>query len=208
MDTEGLDDDDSDFSEDEDSPGKSLSTQELDRNPVDRHAFLFHRNGGSSGPDLDELRPLPSQIPFLLTVFTESVHSVVQVVHIPTVQNMIRDHRNSGAPLAPADEALMFAIYYASLTSMEEDDVSLFRISTKPLNTRARTKRVMLHDEHLLTLPTGLGNQELWYKQSQPQPSVPSRRRARLSQGRLPKFTRTRARTGVAYLPLSRPSTR
>ena len=38
---------------------------------------------------------------------------------------MVRDLRRSDkADLTPANEALMFSIYYAAVTSMEEDDVS------------------------------------------------------------------------------------
>lgn len=38
---------------------------------------------------------------------------------------MARNMRgNSGARLTPSNEALMFAIYYAAVTSMEDDDVS------------------------------------------------------------------------------------
>lgn len=38
---------------------------------------------------------------------------------------MVRDSRGSQlANLSPANEALMFSIYYAAITSMEEDDVS------------------------------------------------------------------------------------
>ena len=47
------------------------------------------------------------------------------MIHIPTVAKMVRDLRgNSVANLTPANEALMFSIYYAAVTSMEEDDVS------------------------------------------------------------------------------------
>jgi hypothetical protein len=41
---------------------------------------------------------------------------------------MVRELR--GGDLTPANEALMFSIYYAAITSMEEDDVSnLFAVS-------------------------------------------------------------------------------
>ena len=119
---------DSDTSEDEDeaSPGKSPSaTQEVQRTPSERHAFLFGHNLSPSAPDLREFHPLPSQIPFLLDVFSENVNSVIRIVHIPTVTKMIRELRGSDmTSLTPANEALMFSIYYAAITSMDEDDVS------------------------------------------------------------------------------------
>jgi hypothetical protein len=125
MDTRGLAGDESDSSEDEASPGKTPSTQELERTPSERHAFLFRHNLSPSAPNLREFHPLPSQIPFLLDVFSENVNFFIQIVHIPTVTKMIRDLRGSGMTrLTPANEALMFSIYYAAVTSMEEDDVS------------------------------------------------------------------------------------
>ena len=116
---------DSDTSEDEDSPGKPPSTQELHRAPSERHGFLFGHNLNPSAPDLREFHPLPSQIPFLLDVFCESVHSIMPIVHFPTVAKIARDLRGSNmTSLTPANEALMFSIYYAAITSMEEEDVS------------------------------------------------------------------------------------
>jgi hypothetical protein len=125
MDTRGLAGDESDSSEDEASSGKTPSTQELERTPSERHAFLFRHNLSPSAPNLREFHPLPSQIPFLLDVFSENVNFFIQIVHIPTVTKMVRDLRGSGMTrLTPANEALMFSIYYAAITSMEEDDVS------------------------------------------------------------------------------------
>jgi hypothetical protein len=125
MDARDMAGDESDSSEDEESPGKSPSTQELERTPSDRHAFLFRHNLSPSAHDLREFHPLPSQIPFLLDVFSENVNFIMQVVHMPTVTKMVRDLRSSDMTrLTPANEALMFSIYYAAITSMEEDDVS------------------------------------------------------------------------------------
>lgn len=111
-------------SENEFSPGKSPSTQELDRTPSDRHAFLFRHNICSAAPDLREFHPLPSQIPYFLDVFSENVNSIIRILHVPAVAKMIRDLRgNSISSLTSSNEALMFTIYYAAITSMEEDEV-------------------------------------------------------------------------------------
>ncbi|KAK7749967.1 hypothetical protein SLS62_008076 [Diatrype stigma] len=130
MDAEGLaggDEYDSseDEDEDEDTPGKTPSTaHELDRTPAERYAFLFGHGLGTPAPDIRAFHPLPSQIPFLLDVFSENVNIVAQVVHMPTVRKMMRDLRSGDqSALTPANEALMFAIYYAAITSMEEDDI-------------------------------------------------------------------------------------
>lgn len=125
MDSRSLGVDDSDTSDDETSPRKTPSTQELERTPLERHTFLFRHKLNHATPDLREFHPLPSQIPFLLDIFSESVNSLSGIVHIPTVTKMVRDLRGSNmTSLTPANEALMFSIYYAAITSMEEDDVS------------------------------------------------------------------------------------
>ncbi len=128
MDTRGLASDESDSSDDEASSGKSPSTQEVERTPSERHAFLFGHNLSSSTHDLREFNPLPSQIPFLLDVFAENVNFITQIVHIPTVTKIVRDLRGSDVTrLTPANEALMFSIYYAAIISMEEDEVNALR---------------------------------------------------------------------------------
>ena len=125
MGTRGLAGDESDSSEDEASPGKTATTMELERTASERHAFLFRHNLNPLATDLREFHPLPSQIPFLLDVFSENVNFFIQIVHIPTVTKMVRGLRGSGMTrCTPANEALMFSIYYAAITSMEEDDVS------------------------------------------------------------------------------------
>src|SRR5271154_6076441 len=112
MDTRDLAGDESDSSEDEASPEKTSSTQELERTPSERHAFLFRHNLNPSAPDLRELHPLPSQIPFLLDVFSENVNSIARIVHVPTVAKMVRDLRGSDmTSLTPSNEAVMFSIY-------------------------------------------------------------------------------------------------
>lgn len=127
MDAEGLaGNDEYDSSDEGMSQGHTPSTQEIYRNPTDRHSFLFAGTLGSTSSNLLELHPLPSQIPFLIGTFAENVNIMAQVVHIPTVTRMIRELPGSNLKaLTPQNEALMFAIYYAAITSMEEDDVSL-----------------------------------------------------------------------------------
>ena len=122
METGGLTSGESDTSENEEFPGKTPSSQEFERTPLERPGLLFRRNLSSSHPDIREFHPLSSQIPYLLNVYNENVNQIIQIVHIPTITKMIRDVRINS--LTPPNEALMFAIYYAAVTSMEEDDVS------------------------------------------------------------------------------------
>ncbi|TGJ78409.1 hypothetical protein E0Z10_g10356 [Xylaria hypoxylon] len=140
METQYLAEADLDSSEDEDRPSSSPATHELERTASERHAFLFRHNLNPSGPDLRELHPLPSQVPFLLDVFSENINLIVQIVHMPTINKMVRRSRgSSGTPMTPSNEALMFSIYYAAITSMEDDDVvSNFGSTKTDLNLKYR----------------------------------------------------------------------
>lgn len=125
VDTRSMAEDDSDSSEGEASYGNSPSTQTTEQTPSERHAFLFGHNLNHSIHDLQDYHPLPSQIPFLIDTFSENVNWLCQVVHIPTIRKMVRDLRGRDMKhLSPANEALLFSIYFATIASMEDDDVS------------------------------------------------------------------------------------
>ncbi|KAF7943978.1 hypothetical protein EAE96_010390 [Botrytis aclada] len=125
METRGAIDADSDISSNnEDVPERTVSALEHERTPSARHGFLFKHNLNLSDSDLSRLRPLPSQIPFLLKVYCENIHVFVRIVDISAITDMIRELRgNKEKELTPANDALMFSIYYATITSMEEDEV-------------------------------------------------------------------------------------
>lgn len=115
--TQRISDEDSESSESESSPGHDAR----DKTAVDRHAFLFGYR--SFDVDLRSLHPLPSQIPFLWQVYQENVDPIVKILHIPTVSTLIRNVRLNLDNLTPATEALIFAIYYAAVSSLDEDEV-------------------------------------------------------------------------------------
>ena len=152
--------DDFDDSEEEPWPETQIPTQELDRAPFERSSFLFRHNLMPRAPDLHEFQPLPSQIPFLLDVFSENVNVFARVVHIPSISRMVRDVRGVGiARLSPSNEALLFAIYYAAIISMEEDDVSILILKIR-IFQMGRRERVLM--------PT-MGR--LWSISTRPKPS-------------------------------------
>jgi hypothetical protein len=128
MDTRGLVDDGSDSLEDEASTpsARGRSEPNLERSPSERYAFLFRHNLDASTRDLRSFHPPLSQILFLLSVFSENVNCVGQLVHVPTVTRMVHDLPGGDATrLTPANEALMFSVYYSAVIAMEEDDVSV-----------------------------------------------------------------------------------
>ncbi|KAM3550846.1 hypothetical protein MY1884_008037 [Beauveria asiatica] len=140
IETERLADVGSETSDDDVSPPATTpSTLEISRTPAQRHAFLFGNNLRPQ-PSLRDCCPLPSQVPFLIDVFARNVNIIAQVAHIPTVRNMIRAVPGGDlSALSPQHSALMFAIYYAAITSMEDAEVILNFGTTKPkLNLKFR----------------------------------------------------------------------
>ncbi|KAI0895371.1 fungal-specific transcription factor domain-containing protein [Annulohypoxylon nitens] len=117
--TEQLSDEDTEGSDDGSSPG--IFNPYPDQ--TDHHGFVLGYS--SSNVDLRKLHPLPSQIPFIWQVYQENVDPLVKILHVPTMSKVIRELRSNMNDISPGMEALMFAIYYASITSMGEDEVKI-----------------------------------------------------------------------------------
>ncbi|KAG5751975.1 hypothetical protein H9Q72_013146 [Fusarium xylarioides] len=138
MDTRRMADDD-ESSDDEDFPVSTPSTQELYREPSERHAFLFRNSQAPASPGEQDFSPLPSQIPFLLDVFDENINLIMHIVHMPSIRKMVRPSPGTTAKVSLKHQALLFSIYYAAITSMEDDDVLANFGSTKTeLNMKFR----------------------------------------------------------------------
>ncbi|KAH8682010.1 fungal-specific transcription factor domain-containing protein [Xylariales sp. PMI_506] len=121
VETQRLTDEESDESGDEDfSPDGSHDKAGND--PVYSHqSFILGYR--SADVDLRKLHPLPSQIPFIWQIYTENVDPLVKLLHVPTMNGIIRKLRADMSNMDPGLEALMFAIYFAAITSLEDDEV-------------------------------------------------------------------------------------
>ncbi len=64
--------------------GKLLASPPMGRVPF----FWGHEVGG-----VENLQPLPSQIPFIWQVFVESVDTFIKVLHVPTMSKAIRESK-------------------------------------------------------------------------------------------------------------------
>ncbi|KAK3936404.1 fungal-specific transcription factor domain-containing protein [Diplogelasinospora grovesii] len=116
--TQKYTDDESDESDAEASPE---SAQAQDKSTPDHHSFIFGYR--SADVDLRPLHPLPSQIPFIWQVYQENVDPILKILHVPSMNKMIRKLRTNMDSLTPSTEALMFSIYYAAITSLDEEEV-------------------------------------------------------------------------------------
>ncbi|CAK7210185.1 hypothetical protein SCUCBS95973_000693 [Sporothrix curviconia] len=137
--TKRISESESDLSDDDSSP------QQDDEQPEnDHHAFIFGFQ--SSMVDLRPLHPLPSQIPYIWQVYQENVDPVVKILHIPTINKLIREARTNLDNISPAAEALMFAIYYAAVNSLEDHEIQ----------TNFMTEKTVLVNKYRFALEQGL----------------------------------------------------
>lgn len=96
---------------------------------MDHQSFIHGYR--SADVDLRPLHPLPSQIPYIWQVYRENVDPILKVIHAPTVSKLIKDIRDNMDNLTPSTEALMFSIYYAAVTSLDEDEVCSRSLATR-----------------------------------------------------------------------------
>lgn len=88
----------------------------------DHQSFIMGYS--SSEVNLKSLHPLPSQIPFYWQTFLENVQPLVKIMHTPTMNKVIKEVQNNLDSLSKSTEALMFSIYFATITSMNANEVS------------------------------------------------------------------------------------
>jgi hypothetical protein len=121
--TDGGDDDDATTSSDD---------SQSEAPPAARHAFLFGHNLRGGPPPLEQFKPAPQHFPYLFQIFVDNVSMLLQVVHVPSVAGTMRRLKNGIAPdMKLSDQALMFAVFYASVMSMEEEEIVTNLGSTK-----------------------------------------------------------------------------
>ncbi|KAH9212819.1 fungal-specific transcription factor domain-containing protein [Leptodontidium sp. 2 PMI_412] len=105
--------------EDEEETGSpETSTASIDR---DHQSFVF--GYASTQISMRDLHPLPSQLPFYLQMFSERVDILVKILHMPTIEALFKEAQHDLGSLSRSTEALMFAIYFAVITSMSVDEV-------------------------------------------------------------------------------------
>lgn len=109
------DDDESDYDE---SP---MHTPDPLGALADHHSFIFGYR--SADVDLSKLHPLPSHATFLWSVFQENVEPLIKILHVPTIDALLRKAREDVSTLSPADEALVFVIYFSAITALESEEV-------------------------------------------------------------------------------------
>jgi hypothetical protein len=95
--------------EDEES---SPETQEYSPS-TDKDHQSFVLGYSSSNVNLRQLHPLPSQLPFYFQVYAQKVDPLVKLLHLPSLEKMMKEAATDLNTLGRGQEALLFAIYFA-----------------------------------------------------------------------------------------------
>lgn len=111
--------DDQDFESDSDAP---IQPSAVITEP-NHQSFIMGYS--SSEVDLKPLHPLPSQIPFYWQTFMENVQPLTKILHTPTMNKVIKEVQCNLDSLSRSTEALMFSIYFATITSMNATEVRI-----------------------------------------------------------------------------------
>ncbi|KAI1752947.1 hypothetical protein F4782DRAFT_499216 [Xylaria castorea] len=77
---------------------------------------------GSTNQIHENLRPLPSQVPYIWETFVENVDPFIKVLHVPTTGRIIKEAKGKFSSMTRGVEALLFAISLAAITSLQEDE--------------------------------------------------------------------------------------
>lgn len=109
-------DDPTDDEDDYPSPG-SASGSSASTNST---GFIF--NFSSTVRSLRNFHPPPTQIPMYWEIFKENVDPVLRILHRPHTEKLIREAVRNLSHMSKPMETMMFAIYYAVVTSMSPSD--------------------------------------------------------------------------------------
>lgn len=113
----------------DESCGPDLSFNVQDS--LNHGAFVLGYRASDLG--LHSFHPLPSELLFIWELYVENIDPVVKILHVPSTTLLIRKTAADMAAMSPEVEALMFSIYYAVITSLDEDEVSYRGLQWSPI---------------------------------------------------------------------------
>lgn len=99
------------YKEEEDASSPETNSTNISS---DHQGFVF--GYASSRISLREFHPLPSQLPFYLQMYAQRVDPLVKLLHIPSMEVMIKEAAEDLSALSRSTEALIFALYFAVIS--------------------------------------------------------------------------------------------
>lgn len=75
--------------------------------------------------NLQALHPVQEHIPIYWKTFLDNVHPMTMLIHAPTVGKTMKEVETKIDNLSTSTEALLFSIYFATITSMSSEEACM-----------------------------------------------------------------------------------
>ncbi|KAJ9609686.1 hypothetical protein H2200_006014 [Cladophialophora chaetospira] len=130
------------------------SVPSADHDSNDYQRFIFGMSVAPEASGLRHLHPSETRIFTLWQIYLESVDPLLKILHVPTTQaQMLRACSHLDTIPAPI-EAVMFAIYYAAVTSLQNSTQIVFNENPEALLKQYRTGlEQALVNANFMTMP-------------------------------------------------------
>jgi len=161
--------------EDEDEEENSTTSPPSNPGSYVSHSSIMFGSTLSSPKDLRLFHPSLAQVSMLCTIYITNVDPVFKVLHVPSLQNLVTDAIANFENI-PSDnyvEAMLFAMYYAAVTSLTPDQcLQQFKDGRDSLLARYRagTERALSNADFLNTEELGILQALAMFLVSAPEP--------------------------------------
>ncbi|EPS39697.1 hypothetical protein H072_6534 [Dactylellina haptotyla CBS 200.50] len=111
------------------SPSESSGPVPPERSHSNYFNFLARQANAAAQYDL--MHPSPHQMLFLWQTFVDDIDPLFKIVHVPSMTRLIRDLRGKYHSLGLGTEALIYAISFAAISILTEEDIALNFVAAK-----------------------------------------------------------------------------
>ena len=110
--------------DDENSPNTTLSPSDTSAS----HSSVLFGPNSVLPKDLSSLHPSPVHMVLLCDLYARNVDPMFKVLHIPTLRQLVTKASSNlkSVPSGNDVEALLFAVYYAAITSITQEQCKSF----------------------------------------------------------------------------------
>ena len=115
---------DQQFEEHSRLPAMSISNHQ----PGSRFHNLLLRHT-SAARLADDAWPHPSQMAYLWRIYVERVDPFVKILHVPSMAQIIHEIRDDYKSLSPSMHALVMAVAFAAVMSLDDAEVRIFSLA-------------------------------------------------------------------------------
>ncbi|KAJ6257555.1 hypothetical protein Dda_7340 [Drechslerella dactyloides] len=90
---------------------------------ISYYRFLLRQSDAAAKYDL--LHPSPPQLLFLWQTFVDEIDPFIKLLHVPSMTRLIREMRGHYSSVGSGTEALVFAVSFATISILSEEDARL-----------------------------------------------------------------------------------